>query len=847
MNRIAALLMAGLLLAFPASAQMDERADTILVLDASGSMWGQIDGVNKIVIAREVIAEVLQDLPGTLDLGLMAYGHNRRGDCSDIEMLIEPGPDTRAAIVEAVNTINPRGRTPMTDAVVAAAQALRYTENAATVILVSDGIETCEADPCAIAAELEAAGIGFTAHVIGFDVASEPEARAQMQCLAENTGGAFLTADNAEELAAALAQVAVAPPPQTAIATIVAAVEPDGTPPVSVLTWTLSSAAGEVLLGPVEAPGFNVELPAGDYVVEVLRNMQGTRHSAAFTVVAGEDTRVTVPLPALLTPVTFEARLDSADGPLIDGPVLWSFGDESDVAANPLATELQPGTYSVEAYWAASEASQTVQVSLLGADPRTVVLVFDTPLPTATLVAPDSAIAGSHIEVAWDGPGGDNDYISVARPDDSGYENYTYTREGAALDLLMPMEPGSYEIRYVQSDGRTVLASRPIEVTPVTASLVAPETAVAGSTIEVAWEGPDYANDFIAIARPDDQRIRELHLHAGRGGAGPADADRAGDLRAPLRRQPGPHGSGLAGDRGRRRHRVADGARDRRCRIDHRGGVGRPRLRQRLHRHRPPGRQRIRELHLHAGRGGAGPADAYGAGDLRAPLRREPGPHGSGLAGDRGRRRHRVADGARDRRCRIDHRGGVGRPRLRQRLHRHRPPGRQRIRELHLHAGRGGPGPADADGAGDLRAPLRREPGPHGSGLARDRGRRRHRVADGARDRRCRIDHRGRVGRPRLRQRLHRHRPPGRQRIRELHLHAGRGGAGPADADGAGDLRAPLRREPGPHGSGLAGDRGHGHFRQPGRPGDRRGRIDDQGHVGGPGLRQRFHLGRQSG
>jgi Ca-activated chloride channel family protein len=329
MNRIVTALHGLPFPCFPATAQIDERADTILVLDASGSMWGQIDGVNKIVIAREVIAEVLQDLPGNLDLGLMAYGHNRRGDCSDIEMLIEPGPDTRAAIVEAVNTINPRGRTPMTDAVVAAAQSLRYTENAATVILVSDGIETCEADPCAIAAELEAAGIGFTAHVIGFDVASEPEARAQMQCLAENTGGAFLTADNAEELAAALAQVTAAPPPQTAMATIVAVVEPDGTPPVSVLTWTLSSAAGEVLAGPVEAPGFNVELPAGDYVVEVLRNTQGTRHSAAFTVVAGEDTRVTVPLPALLTPVTFEARLDSADGPLIDDPVLWSFATKA--------------------------------------------------------------------------------------------------------------------------------------------------------------------------------------------------------------------------------------------------------------------------------------------------------------------------------------------------------------------------------------------------------------------------------------------------------------------------------------------------------------------------------------
>jgi Ca-activated chloride channel family protein len=57
-------------------------------------------------------------------------------------------------------------------------------------------------------------------------------------------------------------------------------------------------------------------------------------------------------------------------------------------------------------------------------------------------MAPETAVAGSTIEVAWEGPDYDNDFISVARPDDSGYENYTYTREGAALDLLMPTEPG---------------------------------------------------------------------------------------------------------------------------------------------------------------------------------------------------------------------------------------------------------------------------------------------------------------------------------------------------------------------------------------------------------------------
>ena len=66
----------------PAIAQ--ERPGTILVLDASGSMWGQIDGVNKITIAREVVADILADFPAEQDLGFVTYGHRERGDCTDI-------------------------------------------------------------------------------------------------------------------------------------------------------------------------------------------------------------------------------------------------------------------------------------------------------------------------------------------------------------------------------------------------------------------------------------------------------------------------------------------------------------------------------------------------------------------------------------------------------------------------------------------------------------------------------------------------------------------------------------------------------------------------------------------
>jgi Ca-activated chloride channel family protein len=183
MRFLAAILLC--LVALPVAAQ--ERPKAILVLDGSGSMWGQIDGKAKITIAQDVVGELLVSLPDTQDLGLTVYGHRRKGDCADIETIVEPGQDSRAAIAAAVNGIKPKGKTPMTDAVVAAAEALRYAEDKATVILVSDGIETCEPDPCAIARMLEETGVDFTAHVIGFDVKGEAEALAQMQCLAEET------------------------------------------------------------------------------------------------------------------------------------------------------------------------------------------------------------------------------------------------------------------------------------------------------------------------------------------------------------------------------------------------------------------------------------------------------------------------------------------------------------------------------------------------------------------------------------------------------------------------------------------------------------------------------------
>ncbi|MCD4654804.1 VWA domain-containing protein [bacterium] len=173
--------------------------DIIVVLDASGSMWGQVDGKAKITIAKEVLNDVLDQWNPEQNVGLIAYGHRRKGDCSDIELLIPVGPFSKSNFMKAVNAIQPKGKTPLTAAVRMAAEKLKYTENKATVILLSDGLETCDENPCSVARTLEKMGVDFTAHVIGFGLGKE-ENLDSLKCIAEETGGNFLTADNADTL-----------------------------------------------------------------------------------------------------------------------------------------------------------------------------------------------------------------------------------------------------------------------------------------------------------------------------------------------------------------------------------------------------------------------------------------------------------------------------------------------------------------------------------------------------------------------------------------------------------------------------------------------------------------------
>ena len=415
--------------AFATLAAAQDQPNTILVMDGSGSMWGQIDGVAKITIAQDVVGSLLTDFPQEQGLGLTVYGHRERGVCTDIETVVAPAPGTADQIANAVNAIKPLGKTPMTDAVIAAAQALRYTEDKATVILVSDGVETCNPDPCAAARLLEEAGIDFTAHVIGFDIGSDAEALAQMQCIADETGGKFLAADTADQLTDALTQVAVVAP------------EPE-------------------------------------------------------------------PEPALV-PTTLKAVIEGTDS-LVDGPVSWEVSSNtdtvlSDTDGNPLSIELEEGSYIATAYSTALELEMTRQFIAIG-DSAAVEIAFPEPELTARLIAPETAVAGSTIEVGWVGPDGTDDYIGIGAEDATGskrWRNFTYTRDGNPVQLLVPPEEGPHLIQYFQGSDRSTLETVAIMVTPPEITVTVPDNAPAGSTISVEWTGPDYKDDYIGIGKVD--------------------------------------------------------------------------------------------------------------------------------------------------------------------------------------------------------------------------------------------------------------------------------------------------------------------------------------------------------
>ncbi|MEM6782966.1 MAG: hypothetical protein AAF624_04430 [Bacteroidota bacterium] len=189
----------------PAPATLDARA-IYLIMDGSGSMWGELpDASRKVAVAKTVLQDFVAQDFGAADLALRVYGHRERRDCRDSELVVPLGSaETVVPQVEAfVQALSPLGMTPIAYSL---RQALADLDGrAGEIILITDGNETCDEDPCALVRAWREQDIDINVHIVGFGV--EAQEQAALQCIAEAAGTEYRDAGSAAELAEELSQI----------------------------------------------------------------------------------------------------------------------------------------------------------------------------------------------------------------------------------------------------------------------------------------------------------------------------------------------------------------------------------------------------------------------------------------------------------------------------------------------------------------------------------------------------------------------------------------------------------------------------------------------------------------
>ena len=175
----------------------------LVIYDSSNSMWGELaDSSRKYEAGRSALSNFLETETGSRRVGFRAYGHRQKSDCSDSELMVPFSrlDAARPQIRAAVDSIRPTGKTPIT---LSLRESLGdFDGQPGDILLISDGIETCDIDPCELMREWQAADINLRVHVVGVGLTDVE--RIAMSCIADTSGGQYFNADSADDLAVAL-------------------------------------------------------------------------------------------------------------------------------------------------------------------------------------------------------------------------------------------------------------------------------------------------------------------------------------------------------------------------------------------------------------------------------------------------------------------------------------------------------------------------------------------------------------------------------------------------------------------------------------------------------------------
>ncbi|MBQ2262304.1 MAG: VWA domain-containing protein [Loktanella sp.] len=502
MTRLIPALTALMLSGAPA---MADRV-AVLVFDASGSMWNRVEGdLTRIEVARDVMGDYFTSRDTAVPLSVIAYGHNRRGDCADIEVIAQMG-EVAGSLESRLRALMPRGMTPLTDSLAMARDQIPPAAEAADIILVTDGLENCEGDPCALAAGLAAEGIDIRAHVVGFGL-TEVEVES-LSCITDQTGGMLFQTNSGAELAEALQQVSAATPPPltpepeqeaTALLAQNFVFQDTGSGrPVEAMIWRAEGADGTVLdLGVTEGrqqnlQGLSTELPLGDWLI-IAEGAEGRAERqvslskcCGYIQVPFTGTEMVAAIPPLgQVQAGMRGRLPyqithPGTGNLGGTPyTIIATGPEGvltrdQVLSDDLITSRDPGQRAA-AFNALPPGTYRLAVAVLRnsnyviIDEQSFEVVEN---PVVSIVGPDHALPGERIALALDGGYAVNYAFGVSDADGRKIGNEAALYQGAggnlSVTLAMPDREGVYDLVLRRSghpdDRDTIITRRPITI-----------------------------------------------------------------------------------------------------------------------------------------------------------------------------------------------------------------------------------------------------------------------------------------------------------------------------------------------------------------------------------------------
>lgn len=202
-------ISAGIVFSLPHRAQAAPSDSQIMfVLDASSSMlYTDNTSSTRIDKAKKALVNTINSIPSDMPVGVRVYGstvpeNNQQAGCKDSVLLSSPKANNAKSLRTAINNVQAKGWTLIGKAL----QDVKGDfsgEGTKTVILLSDGIDTCNPSKvCTIAKELSKAGTNIKVNTVGIVVTKA--AREQLKCVAQNTGGTYYDVNNIDRLQKAL-------------------------------------------------------------------------------------------------------------------------------------------------------------------------------------------------------------------------------------------------------------------------------------------------------------------------------------------------------------------------------------------------------------------------------------------------------------------------------------------------------------------------------------------------------------------------------------------------------------------------------------------------------------------